>query len=38
MMFNSLNYYLAMSVTGWLLLAGQAIIAIWLYKNLRDNK
>jgi hypothetical protein len=37
-MFDSLNYYLAMSVTGWLLVIAQIIIISWLYKNLRDNK
>lgn len=37
-MFDSLSYYMVMSVTGWLLVAAQITIAVWLYKNLRDNK
>jgi hypothetical protein len=38
MMFDSLSYYLAMSIVGWLLVAIQVTIAVWLYKNLRVNK
>ena len=38
MMFDSLSYYLVMSIIGWLLVAAQVTIAVWLYKNLRVNK
>jgi len=38
MMFASLNYYLVMSMVGWLLVITQITIAVWLYKNLRVNK